>query len=606
MDLPPGGYLTTATTTVATLTGNTTAVHVTPFAPTPTAFFGLVATFLAILTTGGNVLVMISFKVDKQLRTITNYFLLSLALADLLIGCVSMPLFTLYALYGIWPLGAIICDTWLAVDYLVSNASVLNLLIISFDRYLSITRPLTYRARRTRRRAIWMIVAAWVISLLLWPPWIFAWPYIEGERKVEENRCYVQFLETNPYITVGTIIAAFYLPVTVMTILYVKIFRETERRQRDLEHLTADRRDRRAPQLISQKSTSSSDDPAHQTGLPTLSPISPSLRKSSSLIIPPGYEGRQPPEERPFVPLWRRLLFCTYCKIDRDPVEYVEDVDDSTDDVGEQQAPNAVILLSDNSNSNRSTGLTVGSNNRARGSDKAQLAGSGSPAMKNGALVPLLSNSCSHNPRDQSPVITDPNDDSETYTILITFPRQSPHLPSSASVPRIEEIYEDICLDEEERAFSVPTRSRVSSSGVSTGSPADRRPRLSQPNSVLNMTLQQAQNSNKSNQKNKNSHNLYKKRRVEKKQDKKAAKTLSAILFAFIITWTPYSVFVLINSFYAGLIPDALFNFSYYLCYLNSTVNPICYALCNANFRKTYIRILCCRKARVTKNDAYS
>lgn len=123
---------------------------------------------------------MISFKIDKQLQTISNYFLFSLAIADLAIGLISMPLFTMSTILGHWPLGPFVCDTWLALDYLASNASVLNLLIISFDRYFSVTRPLTYRAKRTTNRAAIMIASAWGISLLLWPPWIYSWPYIEG------------------------------------------------------------------------------------------------------------------------------------------------------------------------------------------------------------------------------------------------------------------------------------------------------------------------------------------------------------------------------------------------------------------------------------------
>lgn len=123
---------------------------------------------------------MISFKIDKQLQTISNYFLFSLAIADLAIGLVSMPLFTVQTIAGYWPFGSFVCDTWLSLDYLASNASVLNLLIISFDRYFSVTRPLTYRAKRTNRKAAIMIAFAWLISLILWPPWIYSWPYIEG------------------------------------------------------------------------------------------------------------------------------------------------------------------------------------------------------------------------------------------------------------------------------------------------------------------------------------------------------------------------------------------------------------------------------------------
>lgn len=197
----------------------------------------IIAVVLSLSTVVGNSMVMISFKIDKQLQTISNYFLFSLAVADFAVGLISMPLYTMFTVYGYWPLGPYICDTWLALDYLASNASVLNLLIISFDRYFSVTRPLTYRAKRTTRRATVMIGSAWGFSLLLWPPWIYAWPYIDGERKVRPYDCYIQFIETNQFITFGTAIAAFYVPVTVMCILYYRIWRETKKRQKDLPNL---------------------------------------------------------------------------------------------------------------------------------------------------------------------------------------------------------------------------------------------------------------------------------------------------------------------------------------------------------------------------------
>lgn len=81
-----------------------------------------------------------------------------------------------------------------------------------------------------------MIGLAWSISFILWAPAILFWQYIVGERTVQPNECYIQFL-SEPIITFCTAIAAFYLPVSIMAILFWKIYQETEKRAKDIQGL---------------------------------------------------------------------------------------------------------------------------------------------------------------------------------------------------------------------------------------------------------------------------------------------------------------------------------------------------------------------------------
>ena len=192
----------------------------------------IVVSILSLVTVVGNLMVMASFRLEKQLHTITNYFLFSLSVADFCIGLFSIPLCTLYILMGRWTLGPIICNLWLSEDYTASQASVLNLLIISFDRYFSVTRPLTYRVRRTAKKAFCAIAIAWTIATLLTAPWIWLWPIFDPAHTVPADQCYIVYLETSVFMTILTNVISFFLSIGIMFILYYKVYRVTEDRKK--------------------------------------------------------------------------------------------------------------------------------------------------------------------------------------------------------------------------------------------------------------------------------------------------------------------------------------------------------------------------------------
>ncbi|XP_014400778.1 PREDICTED: LOW QUALITY PROTEIN: muscarinic acetylcholine receptor M1 [Myotis brandtii] len=396
--------------------------------PWQVAFIGITTGLLSLATVTGNLLVLISFKVNTELKTVNNYFLLSLACADLIIGTFSMNLYTTYLLMGHWVLGTLACDLWLALDYVASNASVMNLLLISFDRYFSVTRPLSYRAKRTPRRAVLMIGLAWTVSFVLWAPAILFWQYLVGERTVLAGQCYIQFL-SQPIITFGTAMAAFYLPVTVMCTLYWRIYRETENRARELAALGVC-----APQA------------SEARALP---------------VQPPELQEAAEPDVHQFTPtLHPSHPSCGCCR-----------------------------------------------------------------------------------------------------------------------APKLLQAYS---WKEEEEEDEGSMESLTSSEGE------ERAPTVKRP------TRKGRERTGKS-QKPRGKDQLAKRKTFSLVKEKKAARTLSAILLAFILTWTPYNIMVLVSTFCKDCVPGTLWELGYWLCYVNSTVNPMCYALCNKAFRDTFRLLLLCR-----------
>uniref|UniRef100_A0A5K3FSJ2 G_PROTEIN_RECEP_F1_2 domain-containing protein n=1 Tax=Mesocestoides corti TaxID=53468 RepID=A0A5K3FSJ2_MESCO len=90
-------------------------------------------------------------------------------------------------------------------------------------------------------------------------------------------------------------------------------------------------------------------------------------------------------------------------------------------------------------------------------------------------------------------------------------------------------------------------------------------------------------------------------RKIEQKKEKRARKALrmiSFILGAFVVCWTPYHVVIIIKGFCDvprlgySCINEHLYNFAYYMCYMNSPINPFCYAMSNITFKRAFLRIL--------------
>ena len=79
-------------------------------------------------------------------------------------------------LSGVWLLGWILCDAWISFDVLLCTASILSLCAISIDRYLAISRPISYsKMRRSKGLAAKIIVAVWLLSVLITCPPILGW-----------------------------------------------------------------------------------------------------------------------------------------------------------------------------------------------------------------------------------------------------------------------------------------------------------------------------------------------------------------------------------------------------------------------------------------------
>ncbi|KAJ7310382.1 hypothetical protein JRQ81_007295 [Phrynocephalus forsythii] len=176
----------------------------------------LLILIIILLTIGGNILVIMAVSLEKKLQNATNYFLMSLAVADMLVGILVMPVSLITILYDYaWPLPKQLCPIWISLDVLFSTASIMHLCAISLDRYVAIRNPIEHSRFNSRTKAIMKIAAVWTISIGISMPI----PVIGLQ---DDSRVFVNgscVLNDENFVLVGSFVA-FFVPLIIMVFAY--------------------------------------------------------------------------------------------------------------------------------------------------------------------------------------------------------------------------------------------------------------------------------------------------------------------------------------------------------------------------------------------------
>ncbi|KAI7800823.1 dopamine receptor D2a [Triplophysa rosa] len=181
-------------------------------------YYAMLLTLLIFVIVFGNVLVCMAVSREKALQTTTNYLIVSLAVADLLVATLVMPWVVYLEVVGEWRFSTIHCDIFVTLDVMMCTASILNLCAISIDRYTAVAMPMLYNTRySSKRRVTVMISVVWVLSFAISCPLLFG---LNNSVTHDDALCVI----ANPAFVVYSSIVSFYVPFIITLLVYVQIY----------------------------------------------------------------------------------------------------------------------------------------------------------------------------------------------------------------------------------------------------------------------------------------------------------------------------------------------------------------------------------------------
>jgi len=203
-------------------------------------FSATIMVVIIIAALVGNLLVLYAFFSYHRLRSnVTNYYIASLALSDLLTATLVVPIeLDQFIKNGVWTHGEVICQIWTTMYLLSAPGSIINLCAVTLDRFIVLRVPLRYTEIMTPRRAMIVIMLLWTYALVTACLPVFGWRDHSFEHFVIDvpngKSCY--FVISSNYVILINI-ANFLIPMIFMAICWSLIYQIARRHQQRVKKL---------------------------------------------------------------------------------------------------------------------------------------------------------------------------------------------------------------------------------------------------------------------------------------------------------------------------------------------------------------------------------
>ncbi|XP_034725637.1 adenosine receptor A1 [Etheostoma cragini] len=200
-----------------------------------------IETAIALASVVGNVLVVLAVCVNRALRNTTFCFIVSLAVADIAVGVLVIPLAIIISLG--FNTQFYTCLFLSCLLLIITQSSILSLLAIAIDRYLRVKIPTRYNTIVTQRRAYVAVFLCWILSFLTGLVPMIGW----NNRNVQGNLssssdivCEFTAVMRMDYMVYFNFFGWVVVPLSIMIALYGEIFRVIRRRLNQRAEATCD------------------------------------------------------------------------------------------------------------------------------------------------------------------------------------------------------------------------------------------------------------------------------------------------------------------------------------------------------------------------------